>query len=49
MKINDFEAKRQDEKKRLEKKLDSLKIEKVLSLWYFVVSSKGAVIVGSKR
>lgn len=46
MRINDFKA--TDDKKELEKKLNSFKLEKVLSLWYFVRSSGKATIVGSK-
>lgn len=48
MKINDFKAKDKAEKEKLEKKLSSLKLEKVFSLWYFVSNSSKARIVGSK-
>lgn len=48
MRINDFKATDDKDKKELEKKLNSFKLEKVLSLWYFVRSSGKATIVGSK-
>jgi YydF family exported signaling peptide len=39
-----------DEKKAAEmkKQLDAVKLENVRSLWYFVTSSSGKVIAGSK-
>ena len=49
MRINDFKATKSDEKKKLEKKLDSFKLEKVLSLWYFVRSSAKGTIMGAKN
>lgn len=49
MKINDFQVKDAQAKKEMEKKLDSFKLEKVLSLWYFVRSTSKATIVGSKN
>ena len=48
MRINDFKATDDKDKKELEKKLNSFKLEKVLSLWCFVRSSGKATIVGSK-
>ena len=48
MRINDFKATDNKEQKELEKKLNAFKLEKVLSLWYFVRSSGKATIVGSK-
>lgn len=48
MRINDFKATDSKDQKELEKKLNSFKLEKVLSLWYFVRSSGKATIVGSK-
>lgn len=48
MNINDFQAREDKNKVELEKKLDSFKLEKVLSLWYLVQSANKANIVGSK-
>lgn len=48
MRLKDFEAKGREEKKDLEKKLDSFKLEKVLSLWYVVQTSAKATVAGSK-
>ena len=48
MRINDFKATDNKDKKELEKKLNMFKLEKVLSLWYFVRSQSKATIVGSK-
>jgi len=48
MQINDFKASNKAEKENLEKKLESFKLEKVLSLWYFVRSVRKATIMGSK-
>lgn len=47
MKIGAFKAKNDKAKKNLEAKLNSFKLEKVQSLWYFVYSSAKA-IAGSK-
>lgn len=49
MKINDFVAKGAKEKDELEKKLEGFKLEKVLSLWYFVYATSKASIMGSKN
>lgn len=49
MRIDEFKAKNNDEKDRLEKKLDSFKLEKVLSLWYFVRSAAKGTIIGAKN
>lgn len=49
MNINDFQAKNEKAKKDMEKKLDAFKLEKVLSLWYFVRSTSKATIMGSKN
>lgn len=48
MNINDFQAHEDKEKVELEKKLDSFKLEKVLSLWYLINSANKANLVGSK-
>ena len=48
MRINDFKATDNKDQKELEKKLNAFKLEKVLSLWYFVCSSSKATIIGSK-
>lgn len=48
MRINDFKATDNKDQKELEKKLNTFKLEKVLSLWYFVRSQSKATIVGSK-
>ncbi len=37
MNINDFQAQNEKVKKDMEKKIDAFKLEKVLSLWYFVL------------
>lgn len=49
MNINNFKIKDKKEQKKIEKKLENFKLEKVLSLWYGVVSSSKATIVGSKN
>ncbi len=49
MNINDFQAHEDKNKKELEKKLDSFKLEKVLSLWYLIHSAFKASIAGSKN
>lgn len=49
MNINDFQAQNEKVKKDMEKKLNAFKLEKVLSLWYFVRSTSKATIVGSKN
>lgn len=48
MRINDFKATDNKDQKELEKKLNAFKLEKVLSLWYFVRSASKATIMGSK-
>lgn len=48
MRINDFKATDNKGQKELEKKLNDFKLEKVLSLWYFIRSSSKATIIGSK-
>ena len=49
MNINDFRAREDKNKVELEKKLDSFKLEKVLSLWYLTESAFKASIRGSKN
>lgn len=49
MNINDFQAREDKNKVELEKKLDSFKLEKVLSLWYLVQSAFKATVVGTKN
>lgn len=49
MNINNFQPKKEETKKMLEKKLEAFKLEKVLSLWYFVQSSGKGTVAGSKN
>jgi len=49
MNINDFQTQSEKAKKDMEKKLNAFKLEKVLSLWYFVRAASKVTIVGSKN
>lgn len=48
MDITAFKATSDNEKKNLEEKLNSLELEKVQSLWYFVYS-RDMVVMGSSK
>lgn len=47
MRINDFKENTAEKKSAMEKKLDSLKLENIKSLWYFV-NANAKIIMGSK-
>ncbi len=47
MKINDFKEENASKKQVMEQKLQSLKLENIKSLWYFV-NAKAKIIMGSK-
>lgn len=49
MNINDFQADDKKTKEDMKRKLKDYKLEKVLSLWYFVIAKSKAAIVGSKN
>lgn len=49
MKLADFNAKGEKDQKKLKKKLENFKLEKVLSLWYLIRSTSKATILGSKN
>lgn len=49
MNINNFKIKDKKEQKKIEKELENFKLEKVLSLWYWVTSSSKATVMGSKN
>lgn len=46
--INIFKEKDSNKQEEMDKELNSLKLEDVNSLWYFVVSTDKRTIVGSK-
>ncbi|MDR2044964.1 MAG: hypothetical protein LBQ15_11535 [Clostridium sp.] len=47
-KINQYQETNPKKQAEMDKKLDSLKLERIKSLWYFVVGSSKSVIVGGK-
>ena len=47
MKINDFKESNDSKKEVMEKKMESLKLENINSMWYLIIASLKA-IVGSK-
>lgn len=47
MKINDFKENNENKKEVMEKKMESLKLENINSMWYFIIATLKAV-VGSK-
>lgn len=49
MNIKDFKEINENKQKEMAKKLSEFKLEDINSLWYFVVSSGKATIMGSKK
>lgn len=47
MKINEFKENNESKKEAMEKKMESLKLENINSMWYFIIATLKAV-VGSK-
>lgn len=49
MKLKNFQEKDLRKQQLMEEKLKGLKLEDIRSMWYFVKSSSGGTIVGSKN
>lgn len=49
MKLKNFQEKDLRKQQLMEEKLKGLKLEDIRSMWYFVKSSSGAAIAGSKN
>lgn len=47
MKISEFKENNESKKEVMEKKMESLKLENINSMWYFIIATLKAV-VGSK-
>lgn len=47
MRINEFKENNEAKKEVMEQKMESMKLEKISSLWYFIIATLKAV-VGSK-